>query len=478
MEYDEIKLMLELPAARVLRGQNAAMVLGFLHRAFKRQLKTAIAEGELRASLDFYLEELRQTDPAAYPDSAGDYLNRWCEDALGFLRKYYGTSQEEPLYELTSGSEKALAWLESLRQTGFVGTESRLQSIFNGLDEILKFTNADPEERIASLTEEAARIQSEIERIRATGEVETFTPVELNERFALVLAAARELMSDFRLVEENFKRIARDIAERHATPGVTKGAIVGHMLDAHDALRQSDQGQSFFAFWELLIADERRRRFEETLEKVRNLDALAEELRASRLLPQLVSHLLVEGEKVIDSHQRMSVNLRRVLDTANLQERRRVLDLIREVQSAALSVKDRPPAEDGFFELMDLPDVFGSLSRQLWQAPESALLSGPIEEAGGARDFEDLRRFGCLPQIRLAELRKNIEACLSGDYTVTLQQVLDRFPPGNGVLEVLGYLVIASSETRHFVADDTHIIDMPAPSPQRWRVPRVLFCKG
>ena len=99
---------------------------------------------------------------------------------------------------------------------------------------------------------------------------------DLNERYARLLANARELLGDFRQVEENFKRIAREITERHAQPGVTKGAIVGHLLDSHDALRSSEQGQSFFAFWELLLSSERQARFQEMVSAVSALDLLDE----------------------------------------------------------------------------------------------------------------------------------------------------------------------------------------------------------
>ncbi len=56
MELLEIRTLLELPALRILRGPNAAMVLGFLHRAFKRHLRVAIPESELQAALGSYLE--------------------------------------------------------------------------------------------------------------------------------------------------------------------------------------------------------------------------------------------------------------------------------------------------------------------------------------------------------------------------------------------------------------------------------------
>ena len=82
------------------------------------------------------------------PKSAADYLADWCGDGQGFLRRYYGNDANEPIFELTTGSEKALLWLESLQESRFVGTESRLESIFTGLDEILKYASADPDERI------------------------------------------------------------------------------------------------------------------------------------------------------------------------------------------------------------------------------------------------------------------------------------------------------------------------------------------
>lgn len=477
MDYLEIKQLLDLPALRILRGANAAMVLGFLHRAFKRQSHITLVESELQAMLDTYLEDLRQGDPQSYPESASTYLNRWCEDNHGFVRKYYGEDKREPLFELTSGSEKALAWLESLRPTSFVGTESRLQNIFSGLEEILKFSSGDADTRIEQLNAEAGRILAEIDRIRATGEVKTFTPVEINERFALVLRTARELLSDFRSVEENFKRIARDIAEQHADPGITKGAIVGNMLTSHDALRQSDQGQSFFAFWELLIAEERRRQFDLTLEQVRALSGLDERLRSNRLLNRLVSQLLDEGDKVVGSHQRMSANLRRVLDTAMLQDRRKVHELIREIQLLALATKERPPEEEEFFELSEVADSFSGMSRPLWRASEAAVFSGPIEESAGELGLDELRRFRNLPQIRLEELRRNIDKCLTRRPNASLEQILEEFPPRNGVMEVLGYLVVASRDTRHFISNEFRPIKVSAEPPQVWRLPLVMFCR-
>jgi hypothetical protein len=478
MEFHELRLLLELPAVKLLRAQNAPLLLGFLYRFFKKEHRVAVPEGQLRAALEAELEERREAEPVAYPQTAAEYLADWCSDPHGFLRRYYGSGADEPLYELTTGSEKALLWLESLREARFVGTESRLESVFAGLEEILKYASSDPEERVRRLQGEATEIQAEIDRIRATGQVVSFTPVQVNERYARVLTTARELLGDFRQVEENFKRIAREIAERHAQPGVTKGAIVGHMLDSHDALRTSEQGQSFFAFWELLLSPERQTRFQECVLQVSALSTLDDENRRNQLLRRFISHLLREGEKVVESHQRMSTNLRRVLDTAHLAERRRVGELLQEIRKTALAVRDCPPPDEDFLQVEDFPDTFTTMGRPLWHAPESVVSTGPVEVEENVLGLDDLHRFRNLPQIRLQELRRNVEICLARDYTVGLQQLLDVFPPHHGIIEVIGYLILATSESRHYVGEDSETIDLAPPRRQRWRVPRVLFCKG
>lgn len=477
MEYHDINLLLKLPALCLLRAQNAPMLLAFLYQAFKRDYKVAITEGQLRAELTAFLDELREADSLAYPKSAAEYLADWCSDGQRFLRRYYGNDANELLFELTTGSEKALLWLESLQESRFVGTESRLESIFTGLDEILKYASTDPDERIRRLEVEADSIRDEIDRIRATGKVTlSFSPVQINERYAQVLGTARELLSDFRQVEENFKRISREIAERQTLPGITKGAIVGHLLDSHDALRESEQGQSFFAFWNLLLSADRQQQFQEQVEQVAAVAVLNNEHRDNQILRRLISHLLHEGEKVVESHQRMSTNLRRVLDTAHLNERRQVGELLQTIRNAALKLRDTPPKDDEFFLVEDFPNIFIAMCRPLWQAPESVSLTGSIENDIERISVEEVHRFRNLPQIRLEELRKNVTICLQQELTATLQQVLDIFPPRYGMIEVAGYIVVAASDPRHYIGEDTQVLELPAPNRQRWRVPSVLFC--
>ena len=75
---------------------------------------------------------------------------------------------------------------------------------------------------------------------------------QIRERFLNLIEDSRRLISEFRLVEDIFKDITRNIKEKKLTEAATKGEILREVLDAHDGLEESDQGRSFSAFWSFL----------------------------------------------------------------------------------------------------------------------------------------------------------------------------------------------------------------------------------
>jgi len=150
--------------------------------------------------------------------------------------------------------------------------------------------------------------------------------------------------------------------------------------------------------------------------------------------------------------------------------------LVHEIQAAAIPLRNSPP-EESFFELEEHVEFSGSMSRPLWQAPESINLAAAVEVADDRISLEELRKFSNLPHIRLHELRKNVDACLNESSTLTLEQVLDRFPPRHGMMEVIGYMIVALEGPKNFVSEEEQTILIPYPTPAKWRVPKILFCR-
>ena len=476
MDFAQTTLLLKHPAARLLRADQAAFALAFLHTAFKESGQAAVAEELLQTRLEHWLAERREEETFKWEGSARERLDEWCAEERAWLRKVHAGGGLEPAFELTAATEKALAWLESLRGQAFVGTESRLEGIFNELDELLRQTSDDPQARIEFLQAERAKLDDEIARLLAGGKPRTFEPWQVNERYARVLEDARTLVSDFRQVEENFRRLAQEVVERQTAAGTTKGEIVGRVLDSHDSVRESPQGRSFYGFVRLLLDPVRREQFEEQVERALQIPALAAELRDDPLLRRLFPRLRAEQEKVGASTQRLTANLRRALETARLAERRRVRELIGEIQTLALRVKENPPPRADFFDVEELPEVWPGLSRPLWEAARAIALDAGLSAAPVDADMSDFARLGGLPLLALETLRENVAACLESRDFVLLTEVLERFPATQGVLEVLGYLILAAHPP-HYHAPGQHD-DLDLGDGARWRFPRVMFCRA
>lgn len=475
MEFIQANALLDHPAAKLVRLPTAAFVLAFLDEAFHATASAAVAEDSLRMRLERWLEDRRADESFTWERSATQYLDEWCSDGCGWMRKTAAPNGVS--YELTPASEKALRWLEDLRGTSvFVGTESRMEGILRELGELLLQASGDKEARLAELQTQRDRLDAEIAEILTTGQVPTLEPWQVNERYARVLEAARSLVGDFRQVEENFRRIAEEIVKQQTGSDERKGEILGQALDSHDTVRESPQGRSFYGFVRLLLDPERRERFEAQVSAALRLPALSPQLSADPLLARLLPRLRVEQEKVSASTQRLTGNLRRALETARLAERRRVRELVGEIQRLALRVKDAPPRREGFLEIEEIPAPYAGMSRPLWDEGAVVEMGSVFAQADGELDVEKLLAFQNLPLLSLDDAAKNIEACLCEHEFVLLTGVLETFPPAHGLLEVLGYLIVAAREPRrHYFSRDQDVVTLP--DGARWRLPRVVFSR-
>ena len=93
------------------------MLASFLQRVFIAPNVRTISQAELAEALEDELYGLReQLGADAFPRSGADYLNDWAAHEKGWLRKFYAQGSDEPQFDLTPATEKAIAWLGSLAQ--------------------------------------------------------------------------------------------------------------------------------------------------------------------------------------------------------------------------------------------------------------------------------------------------------------------------------------------------------------------------
>ena len=468
------------PAWRLLQADSAALVASFLHRVFVAPNRRVIHQAELASALDDTLYAVReQRGPASYPKAALDYLNDWAANDKSWLRKFYPPGSDEPHFDLTPATEKALAWLGGLSERSFVGTESRLLTLFELLRQMSEGSETDPEARVRELQRRRDAIDGEIERVR-TGDLPLLGDTALKERFTQFATLARELLADFREVEHNFRGLDRRVRERIALWDGSKGALLQDILGERDLIDESDQGRSFRAFWDFLMSRDRQDELSALLDRVLQLEPVAE-LAPDPRLRRVHYDWLEAGEQTQRTVALLSQQLRRFLDDQAFLENRRIMDILRGIESGALAVRAQQPAGDFMAIDETAPSIDLPLERPLHAPAVKLAIASDRIDAGD----EDLDAAALYSQfvVDKAALAQHVRRSLQQRTQVTLTELLASRPLQQGLAELVAYLGLAAEPRSglHAVIDDTvdERVDWTARSGQRKsaRLPRLIFTR-
>ncbi|MFE4464735.1 DUF3375 domain-containing protein [Oerskovia sp. NPDC056781] len=491
MQHDDIDALRRTPAWRLLRSDNAPLALSFLGTVFVEQNVRSIGEAELVSLLDDALYAIdgpvppraqprpvaegdepgagsdavgqEGSDPRAdsrrYPRSPKAYLDHWAAPEQGWLRKFYPTGSEEAHYDATPAVEKAVSWVVALRERSFVGTESRLNTVFELLRQLTVGTESDADARLRELEARRARIDEEIERVRA-GQLSLLDAAAQRDRYQQLTGTAADLLADFREVEANFRTLDREMRERITGWDGAKGDLLDAVVGSRSAIADSDQGRSFHAFYDFLLDRQRQEEFAELVEKVQALPALEEQVgddgeaapgvtgrAAGRRLRRIHYDWLDAGERTQSTVRVLSEQLRRFLDDQVWLENRRVIDVLRSIESRALALRDTPDrlrlgaAETGpLATTMDATsiDVHLPTERPLYRPQHQEPLASEGVTAGVA-DFDASALFTQV-HVDPERLSRTVRDALRRRGQVSLAQLVEENPLEQGLAELVTYL--------------------------------------
>lgn len=465
------------PAWRLLRSDHAPLVASFLQRVFITPNVRTMAQADLTEALEDELFALRERYGAeAFPRSATVYLNDWADNEKSWLRKFYSAGSDEPCFDLTPATEKAIAWLESLTERTFVGTESRLLTLFELLRQMSEGSQTDPETRIAELHKRRDEIDAEIARI-LDGDIPLLDATALRDRFQQFLQLARELLTDFREVEHNFRTLDRRVRERITLWQGTKGALLEEIMGERDAIADSDQGKSFRAFWDFLMSQSRQDELSQLLEQVLDLEPIAATHPDARLR-RVHYDWLEAGEHTQRTVARLSQQLRRFLDDQAWLENRRIMDILHNIETRTLAVRETPPTR-GFMPLDECaPRVELPFERPLYSPPRKPLISDLVLE-NGETDIDTAALYAQVVVDR-AELLRNLRQALQERSQISLKDVVTRHPLRQGLAELLTYLQLASEWPQAVVDEEQQDLiewHTDAKTVRRARLPRIVFLR-
>jgi flagellar motility protein MotE (MotC chaperone) len=474
MDHADVERLRERhPAWRLLRAGNAGLVLTFLGRFFVEDNNGATSASTLATTLDDELYALNAPDPTnpRYPKPAAEYLEDWAHADAGWLRRFYPLGSDEVHYDATPAFEKAYAWVIGLVVRPFVGTESRLHTAVELLRQIVHGAQTDPEARLAELRRRREDVDREIADVEA-GNLAVLGPTALRDRYQQFATTARDLLSDFREVEENFRGLDRAARERIATWEGSKGDLLADLVGGRADINSSDQGRSFQAFHDFLLSDARQEELADLLARVERLDQVEADWRL-----RTVHHDWSEAaERTQRTVRQISEQLRRFLEDQVWLENRRVLDLIRQIEGAALGSRDAPPA---IGLEVDEPGIGIVLpfERPLYDARPAARVDSLLDpDAGAEVDMSAL--FG-QPFVDQARLADNIRSAVPAGSCALLSDIVGVYPVEQGAAEVVGYLALTDEDLQLSVdeQDETFIDYARDEAPRRIRMPKVTVTR-
>ena len=478
MNYEYLQnLKLNHLAIQLLNADNFAMIAGFFYHAFKSSATQSLNESEILTKLDDYLYAINEGyEEPKFPKSAKSYLDDFTNQNSSYLRKYYGYESDEPIYELTPDIEKLLTWLNGLQKQEFVATESKLKIIMTLLKELEFETNLSDKERIASLKAQKREIDKKIKAIENREDLR-FDERKIKEQFMQIQKNSSELLSDFREIEHNFRTLNQEAKRAIAKTEGGKGEVLNKIFEIEDKIRQSNQGQSFYAFWDFLMDMRQIEHLDELLKNLYDLPQI-ESMDRDRKLENLKYNLLSGGEKSHKVLAKLIEQLRRFIDDRTWVESRRILELAQNIEQKAMKRRDNPPTMREFFTINGVKISVESIaSKRLFVPSKKEEFSHEVKEEILEVNLEKL-----YSQVYVDEaiLKQNIKKMLQQKSQFSLKELNKFFPIRKGVSELIVYLKLAKNMSSAYVEEsrDTILIEDEYGNRKRVIMDRVVFVKG
>lgn len=475
-----IKIFKESPCIKLLKSRNGDFILGFLSEVFLEQ--SVISSERLHMLLENRLDNqdfiVEDENLASKLENNEEKAKRWIQQWTnsGFLTNYQD-EQGVIMYEMSSYTSKVLDWVESLKKEEYIGTESKFKSLFGQLKELVEFTNEDRQKRLNILRQRQLEIQHQIQRLQMGEDVQVYEDFEIVPRYASLNKLAKELLSDFKEVDDNFKEIIKQIYQRQMGNSQKK-EILNYIFDAYGELKNSPQGKSFYSFWEFLLSPSLQNKWDELTSEL--FDTLKEkDIDAKDMfLKNIKQYLFNAGEKVYMTNDRMSEKLSRIIrlnEKSNAETTRRVID---DIKKLLLTPRDKGDIPDVslFAEELNLTFPF---DRQLQVVPSRTVKYEdiPLETKVDLSQLENLEQLFNSHQIDSKILKFRVDQALSNSTQTTLGQIILDNEITKGLPELFGYIHVLRNYKTITNTEKTQKILFSAEAQKFIEIPEIIITR-
>ncbi|MEJ7682784.1 MAG: DUF3375 family protein [Segetibacter sp.] len=303
---------------------------------------------------------------------------------------------------------------------------------------------------------------------------------QIKEQYFLIEETAKNLLADFKQVEQNFRELDRRFRQKIITTTLVKGKVLEDLFQQQNNLLETDQGKSFIAFWEFLLSQSRQEEFDKLITEVLHIPVVQQVQRENFSIANVRNNLVEAGDKTKKSTNSLLEQLRKYLEHKSFFENKRIYDNIQEALKIISENSDKNFSKLDLLQLDDVINIDLIVDRPLFSPPEKIKFANNNPEEG--KSTGDNNQLFEQFEISIAELKNNIKVALKNKSHIPFTDFVKEFEIKKGVAEIVAYVEIASSEkNRHIVKETAHdFIDIKnSKSNKRFKVkvPQIIFCK-
>jgi len=366
----------------------------------------------------------------------------------------------------TDALQRSFHFLDSLQDQPMTSTASRLATVQREIENLEAQLSRSQSSRENSLKQRIATLQQELSAVRA-GDFQVLSGAQAAEGIREVYQLAVSLRADFRRVEDSYREADKALRQRVISERRHRGEIVDELLNGHEALIKTGEGQVFESFYQQLVKsvelEQMKQRLRSILENENTDTALERTQKVD--LRALVPRLVQESERVIQARARSERDVRGFLKSGLADEEIRVGALLQELFQVALrvdwqsaAVRRTPgPLPPIAISVSNLHLVERLLFKDFSEV-ESGDLDLSISEADPTQmDEEFWRAYRALDRKKLFDATVN-QLRLSGR-PLTIRELTAALPPSHD-LETLVYWLAMGREAGLEIDKEDEVIDL------------------
>ncbi len=330
-----INLRHQHPAWLLLASRRAPLLLSCFKQLFQQAHNSIRVDDALQALADtlrLHANNL-EFDIASddYPAQARKELRDWIKRGL--------VVERDGALSATDALQRTLEFVDGLDQRIMTSSASRLATVQREIENLEVRLNPNPQSRIEQVKRNIRQLEEELKQIES-GHFSVLDGAKAVEAIRDIYQLAISLRADFRRVEDSYREADRQLRQSIISDNYHRGAIVDSLLDSHDNLLATPEGQVFHGFYEQL---NRSVELDNMKQRVRNIlrnpnidKALNRQQQVE--LRWLIAQLVAESASVIRARARSEKDVKAFMKSGLAAEQHRVSELLREILHVALDI--------------------------------------------------------------------------------------------------------------------------------------------